>query len=81
MRNEKKLTSIRFDVDVLEKIERFVVDHRYWKRSDVINLVLRAVFENFTISEIYDMVREWSWNKKKVNAKFEITDEPRPKEQ
>lgn len=81
MRNEKKLTSIRFDVDVLEKIERFVVDHRYWKRSDVINLVLRAVFENFTTSEIYDMVREWSWNKKKVNAKFEITDEPRPKEQ
>lgn len=78
---KKQLTSIRFDVDVLEKIERFVVDHRYWKRSDVINLVLRAVFENFTTSEIYDMVREWSWRMKKVNAKFEITDEPRPKEQ
>lgn len=78
---KKQLTSIRFDVDVLEKIERFVVDHRYWKRSDVINVVLRAVFENFTTSEIYDMVREWSWRMKKVNAKFEITDEPRPKEQ
>lgn len=81
MRNEKKLTSIRFDVDVLEKIERFTADHRYWKRSDVINLVLRAVFENFGTGEIYDMVREWAWNNKKVNAKFEITDEPRPKEQ
>lgn len=81
MRNEKKLTSIRFDVDVLEKIERFVVGHRYWKRSDVINLVLRAVFENFGTGEIYDMVREYSWHNKKVNTKFEITDEPRPKEQ
>lgn len=81
MRNKKKLTSIRFDVDVLEKIERFVVDHRYWKRSDVINLVLRAVFENFETREIYDMVRGWTWDKKKVNTKFEITDEPRPKEQ
>lgn len=81
MRNKKQLTSIRFDVDVLEKIERFVADHRYWKRSDVINLVLRAVFENFETREIYDMVRGWAWDKKKVNAKFEITDEPRPKEQ
>lgn len=81
MRNKKQQTSIRFDVDVLEKIERFTADHRYWKRSDVINLVLRAVFENFGTSEIYDMVRNWSWDKKKVNAKFEITDEPRPKEQ
>lgn len=81
MRNEKKLTSIRFDVDVLEKIERFTADHRYWKRSDVINLVLRAVFENFGTGEIYDMVRGWAWDKKKVNTKFEITDEPRPEEQ
>lgn len=81
MRNEKKLTSIRFDVEVLEKIERFTADHRYWKRSDVINLVLRAVFENFETREIYDMVRNWAWDNKKVNAKFEITDEPRPKEQ
>lgn len=81
MRNEKKLTSIRFDVDVLEKIERFTADHRYWKRSDVINLVLRAIFENFETGEIYDMVRGWVWDKKKVNTKFEITDEPRPKEQ
>ena len=78
---KKKLTSIRFDEDVLEKIERFTADHRYWKRSDVINLVLRAVFENFETREIYDMVRGWVWHNKKVNTKFEITDEPKPKEQ
>lgn len=78
---KKQLTSIRFDVDVLEKIERFAAVHRYWKRSDVINLVLRAVFENFDTGQIYDMVRAYSWRHKKVNTKFEITDEPRPKEQ
>lgn len=81
MRNEKKLTSIRFDVPVLEAAEKFVANHRYWKKSDVINSLLAAVFENFTPGEIYDMVRKWSWEKKKVNAKFEITDEPRPKKQ
>lgn len=81
MRNAKKLTSIRFDVPVLEAAEKFVAGHRYWKKSDVINSILAAVFENFGQNEIYDMVRKWSWDKKKVNAKFEITDEPRPKKQ
>ena len=79
MRIEKKLTSIRFDVPVLEAAQKFTADHRYWKKSDVINAILAAVFENFGESEIYDMVRRWSWERKKVNAKFEITDEPRPK--
>lgn len=81
MRNEKKLTSIRFDVPVLEAAQKFTADHRYWKKSDVINSVLAAVFENFSESEIYDMVRTWSWRDKKVETKFEITDERRPKKQ
>lgn len=79
MRNEKKLTSIRFDVPVLEAAEKFVASHRYWKKSDVINSLLAAVFENFGHDEIYDMVRTWCWRDKKVETKFEITDERRPK--
>lgn len=81
MRNEKKLTSIRFDVPVLEAAEKFVAGHRYWKKSDVINCILAAVFENFSQSEIYDMVRTWHWKQRKVETKFEITNEMRPKEQ
>lgn len=81
MRNKKKLTSIRFDVPVLEAAQKFTAEHRYWKKSDVINALLAAVFENFSPTEIYDMVRKWSWERKKVETKFEITDEPRPKEQ
>mgnify|MGYP003390403027 CR=1 FL=1 len=79
MRNEKKLTSIRFDVPVLEAAEKFVAERRYWKKSDVINSILAAVFENFGQNEIYDMVRTWAWKDKKVETKFEITDERRPK--
>lgn len=79
MRNEKKLTSIRFDVPVLEAAEKFVAERRYWKKSDVINSILAAVFENFSPTEIYDMVRTWAWKDKKVETKFEITDERRPK--
>lgn len=81
MKHEKKLTSIRFDVDVLKEIDRFLEKNRYWKRSDVINLVLRAVLENFSDWDILAMMRYWSWAKKKVNANFEITDFEREEKQ
>lgn len=81
MKQEKKLTSIRFDVDVLKEIDRFLEKNRYWKRSDVINLVLRAVLENFSDWDILAMMRYWSWRQKKVDAKFEITDFEREEKQ
>lgn len=74
----KKLTSIRLDEDTLEKIEKFAKDRDYWKRSDVINNILRAVFENFDEKQIYDMVCIYRWNKNIVNAEFEITDVLKP---
>lgn len=74
MKHEKKLTSIRLDADVLEEIERFLEKNRYWKRSDVINLVLRAVLENFSDWDILTMMRYWNWAQKKVDVKFEVTD-------
>lgn len=81
MKNEKKLTSIRLDADVLEEIERFLEKNRYWKRSDVINLVLRAVLENFSDWDILTMMRYWSWAEKKVDVKFEVTDFKREEKQ
>lgn len=81
MKHEKKLTSIRLDADVLEEIERFLEKNRYWKRSDVINLVLRAVLENFSDWEILTMMRYWNWAQKKVDVKFEVTDFKREEKQ
>lgn len=81
MKHEKKLTSIRLDADVLEEIERFLEKNRYWKRSDVINLVLRAVLENFSDWDILTMMRYWIWAQKKVDVKFEVTDFKREEKQ
>lgn len=77
---EKKLTSIRLDSDTLKKVEKVTVKHRYWNRSDIINNVLRAVFENFDDDAIYDMIRYYAWQKNVVNCNFEITDELKPYE-
>lgn len=74
----KKLTSIRLDEDTLEKIEKFAKDRDYWKRSDVINNILRAVFENFGDRQIYDMVCIYRWKQNIVDTKFEITKEMKP---
>lgn len=81
MKHEKKLTSIRLDADVLEEIERFLEKNRYWKRSDVINLVLRAVLENFSDHDILTMMWYWKWADKKVDVKFEVTDFKREEKQ
>lgn len=72
---ETKLTSIRLRVDVLQKIDKIVEDHHYWKRSEVINNVLLAVVSNFNERQIYDMLRRWDWRQNVVKAEFEITKE------
>lgn len=77
---EKKLTSIRLDSDTLDKIEKLAAVHTYWKRSDIINNVLRAVFENFDDGAIYDMIRVYAWRKNVVKCDFEITNDLKPYE-
>lgn len=79
-RIEKKLTSMRLDSDVLDAIDAFCDDNRYWKRSTVINAILVAVTKNFSTGDIYNMVREWNWSNRVVNTKFEITEEFKPRE-
>lgn len=76
--NTTKLTSIRLETDTITKIDNFVETRTYWKRSTVINNILAAVLENFTPNEVYEMVRRYSWERNKVNAKFEITQELKP---
>ena len=73
-----KLTSIRLESKTIEKIDNFVKTRTYWKRSGVINNILAAVLENFTPWEIYQMVQRYNWERNKVNAKFEITEELKP---
>lgn len=79
-RIEKKLTSMRLDSDVLDAIDAFCDKNRYWKRSTVINSILAAVTKNFSTEDIYNMVREWNWSNHVVDAKFEITEELKPRE-
>lgn len=72
---ETKLTSIRLRTEVLQKIDKITADHKYWKRSEVINTLLLAVVSNFNDRQIYDMLRRWDWRQNVVKAEFEITKE------
>ena len=67
-----KPVSTRLDPRTLEAIDKFVATRTYWKRNSVINHLLTAVFDNFTETEIYDMVRYWRRSDYTVEAKFEI---------
>ncbi len=75
MSDRTKLTSIRLDNEVSEKIEEFVRVHRYWKRSNVINCILQTVFKNFTPDEVYDMVRTDLYKYYTVDCHYEIKHE------
>lgn len=70
-----KLTSIRLELDTLAEIEEIVNNERYYKRSDVINNILAAVFRNFTENEIRNMVYRYKWWQNVVDTKFEPTKE------
>ena len=72
---DTNLTSIRIPSDVYEKIEALADRHSYWKKSTIINGLLAAVLYNFKDEEIYDMIREWAWNRNEVDCKFEIIPE------
>ena len=76
--DKTKLTSIRIETKTYERIERFSVDMRYYKKSEVINNILTAVFENFTDEQIRDMISRYKWWKNKVETKFEPTQELKP---
>lgn len=66
------LVSCRIDPETLEKIEKQVKRHYYWKRNTVINGILTAVMDNFTDQQVYDMVRYWRQGHNEVKAEFEI---------
>lgn len=74
MATSTKLTSIRLEEEVLQKIEEFVKVHRYWNRSNVINNILGSVLSNFEKGEIYDMVRTPLYRGYEVNCHYEITE-------
>lgn len=57
MQKNLKLTSVRLDPDMLEKVAKFQKSHNYWTKNAIINLALVAVFEDFPERDIYDMIR------------------------
>lgn len=74
MATTTKLTSIRLDEEVLQKIEEFVKVHRYWNRSGVINSILESVLSNFDSGEVYDMVRTPLYRGYEVECNYKITE-------
>lgn len=74
MATTTKLTSIRLDEEVLQKIEEFVKVHRYWNRSNVINNILGSVLANFENGEIYDMVRTPLYRGYEVECHYKVTE-------
>ena len=75
-----KLVSVRIETETYNKIEKIVERERYYKRSDVINNLLKAVLDNFDDGQIHDMMNRWNWDRNIVNTQFEITKELKPYE-
>lgn len=75
-----KLVSVRLETETFEKIEKIVKRETYYKRSDVINNLLKAVLDNFDDGQIHDMMYRWKWDRNVVNTQFEITKELKPYE-
>ena len=75
-----KLVSVRLETETYDKIEKIVARETYYKRSDVINNLLKAVLDNFDDGQIHDMMYRWKWAKNVVNTQFEVTKELKPYE-
>lgn len=75
-----KLVSVRLETETFEKIEKIVKRETYYKRSDVINNLLKAVLDNFDDGQIHDMMYRWKWDRNVVNTQFEVTKELKPYE-
>lgn len=52
-----KQISAKIDPVTLDKLDNIQRQHYYWKRNTIINGILTAVVDTFTIQEIYDMIR------------------------
>ena len=72
MSKNLKLLSVRIDPDTVEKIDRFVVNRRYWKRNTVVNAILTAVMNDFREDAVYDMVRRSFHSRQNVDAVYKI---------
>lgn len=68
-----KQISIRINPDTLEKLDRLVSRHPYWKRNSVINCLLTVLTNDFEDGDLWSMLRRSFHPKNKVIAKFEIT--------
>lgn len=75
-----KLVSVRLETETYDKIEKIVQRETYYKRSDVINNLLKAVLDNFDDGQIHDMMYRWKWMQNVVNTQFEVTKELKPYE-
>lgn len=64
--------STRLDKDTIERIDKFVSKHRYWKRNTAINQILWAVMHDFDDNAIYDMIRRRQRASEQVVSHYQI---------
>ena len=75
-----KLVSVRLETETYDKIEKIVERESYYKKSDVINNLLKAVLDNFTEWEVHDMMCRYKWLGNVVETQFKVTKELKPYE-
>lgn len=69
-----QLVSTRIDPDTLALIDKWLTNHRVWKRNTVINGILTAVLNTYTDKEVYDMVRYSPHFYEKPSGSFSLDD-------
>lgn len=67
----KKLTSIRLDPDVIEKVDELAKKHEYYTRSSIINNLLSAVLKCAAGGTLWKMLSEFYPYEKGYVCKFE----------
>lgn len=55
-----KLTSIRLDPDVLRDIDHLAEKHSYFKRSSIINAILRAIVKCSSPGTLWKIISTYS---------------------
>lgn len=56
---ETKLTSIRLEAETIKKIDDFCKNRTYYKRTLVINKILRAVLQCCSYGDFWKIMKSW----------------------
>lgn len=67
-----KQVSCKLDPKTLQKMEKFLKHHPYWKRNTLINCILTAVVDGFEDRAIFDMCQYSRYYLHKCSGTFTL---------